>query len=332
MTKTLFRIRSIQILAIFLVFVSCKKDSLFTHLEGNALGTTFSIKYNASINYSEAVDSLFTVINSSLSTYHSNSIISKINQGDTTQIVDMHFEKVFQKADRIYLETNGAFDPTVGSLVNAWGFGPENAIENLDSIAVKEIMKGVGFHKLRLENLKLQKENEAVYLDFNAIAKGYAVDVIGLFFENKGIMNYMVEIGGEMRVRGHNPSGNLWTVGIEKPLTDGSRALETTRSLDNQSMATSGNYRKFRIDENGKKYVHTINPKTGYTEQNDLLSASVIATVDCADVDAYATAFMVMGFQETKEFLSNHPELQAILIYLDLESNIQVYDSNSPEN
>ena len=332
MTRKLFTIRSIQLLAILFAFASCKKEELFTHLEGNALGTTFSIKYNASENYSGAIDSLFTVINSSLSTYHPKSIISKINQGDTTQKVDLHFENVFQKANRIYHETDGAFDPTVGSLVNAWGFGPEKARDNLDSVAIKKIMKGVGFHKLRLENLKLKKENDIVFLDFNAVAKGYAVDVIGSFFENEKIQNYMVEIGGEMRVRGHNHAGNLWKVGIEKPLTDGSRALETTRSLDNQSMATSGNYRKFRIDENGKKYVHTINPKTGYTEQNDLLSASVIAALDCADVDAYATAFMVMGFQKTKEFLVKHRELQAILIYLDSESKIQVYDSHELEN
>ncbi len=331
MTKGLFITRSFQLLALCLVFTSCKKDFAYTYLEGNALGTTFSIKYDTRDNYSSSIDSLFAVINNSMSTYHPNSLISKINQGDTTLLIDTHFEKVFLKANQIYKETNGAFDPTVGSLVNAWGFGPGKVEENLDSAAVAEIMKTVGFHKLHLDNHKLIKESPAIYLDFNAIAKGYMVDVIGLFFENKNIENYMVEIGGEMRVRGHNPSNKLWNVGIEKPLTDGSRALETTRSLNNQSMATSGNYRKFRIDDSGKKYVHTVNPKTGYTEQNDLLSASVISSLDCADVDAYATAFMVMGFQKTKGFLANHKELQAVLLYLDSEGKIHVFDSSSHE-
>lgn len=331
MTKRLLFIQGLQLLIISLALVSCKKNSPYTHLEGNALGTTFSIKYDASTNYSEAIDSLFTVINNSLSTYHPHSIISKINLGDTTILVDKHFENVFSKAKQIHLETNGAFDPTVGNLVNAWGFGAEKMNQTLDSTTIKELMQFVGFEKLSILNHKLIKPDKNIYLEFNAIAKGYAVDVIGLFLENKEIENYMVEIGGEMRVRGQNPSEKLWTVGIEKPLTDGSRALETTRSLDNQSMATSGNYRKFRIDENGKKYVHTINPKTGYTEQNDLLSASVISMLDCADVDAYATAFMVMGFQKTKDFLALHKEIEGILIYLDPEGNTHVFDSNSAE-
>jgi len=331
MTKRLLFNRSLLILAISLFLLSCKKDLSYTYLEGKALGTTFSIKYDASTNYSKAIDSIFSVINNSLSTYHPNSLISKINQGDTTVLVDKHFENVFLKAKRIHLETDGSFDPTVGNLVNAWGFGAEKINETLDSAAIKDLMQFVGFEKLKLSNHKLIKQDKNIYLEFNAIAKGYTVDVVGLFFETKQINNYMVEIGGEMRVRGQNPSGKLWTVGIEKPLTDGSRALETTRSLDNQSMATSGNYRKFRVDENGKKYVHTINPKTGYTEQNDLLSASVISNLDCADVDAYATAFMVMGFQKTKEFLEDHKELHVILIYLDAESHIQVFDSNTDD-
>ena len=137
----------------------------------------------------------------------------------------------------------------------------------------------------------------------------------------------MVEVGGEVRARGVNSNQQLWKIGIEKPLTDGTRALETSLHLRNQSMATSGNYRKFRIDANGKKYVHTINPKTGETAQNDLLSATVISTLDCADVDAYATSFMVMGYKNTRHFLELHPELQVFLIYLDNSGDTQVYSS-----
>lgn len=327
MTKKLFFIPILFSISVFLTLTSCKKDFEYTFLQGNALGTTFSIKYNNTLNYTEAIDSIFSVINNSLSTYHPNSLISKINRGDTTQITDEHFEKVFYKARKIYFETEGSFDPTIGTLVNAWGFGPEKSTKGLDSTAVEKYMELVGYEKLSLKNHRITKANPSIYLDFNAIAKGYAVDVIGLFLESKQIENYMIEIGGEMRVRGTNPKGTLWKVGVEKPLTDGTRALEATVDLDNQSMATSGNYRKFWIDDNGEKYVHTINPKTGYPEQNDLLSVSVISKLDSADVDAYATAFMVMGYQKTKEFLEGHQKLEAVLIYLDVDGKTQIFST-----
>jgi len=318
----------IFLLVVVLSFTSCEKESTFTFLKGNALGTTFSVKYKSNTNYSSSIDSLFHVINNSLSTYHPNSIISSINQGNSNTITDVHFENVYHKAFRIYTETNGYFDPTVGNLVNAWGFGPKKNNPTPDSLKIKELMKNVGFEKIKLSNHKIYKENPSIFIDFNAIAKGYAADAIGLFFESKNIDNYMVEIGGEMRVRGVNPKGKHWRVGIEKPLTDGTRAIESTVQLNNQSMATSGNYRKFKIDEQGNKYVHTINPKTGFTEQNDLLSASVISTKDCADVDAYATAFMAMGVNKTKLFIQKHSELHVFLIYIDDKEQVSIFDSS----
>lgn len=315
------------LISLLLFFYSCKKETHYTHLQGNALGTTFSIKYQGNTNYSQAIDSLFAVINHSLSTYHPNSIISKINRGESLVKTDSHFEEVYLKSKRIFKETKGAFDPTVGNLVNAWGFGPGKELKKLDSITVKTLMMHVGFDKTKLKNHQIKKEFQDVFIDFNAIAKGYAVDVMGHFLEDKKTVNYMVEIGGEMRVRGVNSKNKLWKVGVEKPLTDGTRAIETTVELNNQSMATSGNYRKFRIDENGTKFVHTINPNTGYTIQNDILSASVISNLDCADVDAYATAFMVMGFQKTKDFLLKHPELDVLLIYVEKNHSIKIFDS-----
>ena len=306
---------------------SCNKPQEYQHLEGNALGTTFSIAYNKPDNYSKAIDSLFHVINNSLSTYHPNSIISKINKGDSLVLVDEHFTKVFTKAKRIYKETDTYFDPTVGVLVNAWGFGPEKAQENLDSLAVKNLMKYVGFEKISLKNKRIIKKYPEIFIDFNAIAKGYMVDVLGLFLESKNVESYMVELGGEIRVRGVNTKGKPWIIGIEKPLTDGSRAYEKTVSLQDKAMATSGNYRKFKIDKQGRKFVHTINPKTGFTEQNDLLSVTVISTKDCADADAYATAFMAMGYEKTKAFLQKHQELQTLLIYIDNHGEVSVVSS-----
>jgi len=314
---------------LLVLITSCQKENEYQFLQGNALGTTFSLKYDAiqNTNYSTSIDSLFHVVNQSLSTYHPSSLISQINNGDTLVKVDAHFINVFKKAKRIYTETDGAFDPTIGSLVNAWGFGPKKPLQNLDSARVNELMTLVGFTKVSLKNEIISKKNPKIFIDFNAIAKGYAVDVIGRFLESKNITNYMVEIGGEVRVKGVNQEGNLWRIGIEKPLTDGTRDLETSVSLENQAMATSGNYRKFKIDSLGNKYVHTINPKTGFTIQNDILSTSVISKKDCADVDAYATAFMVMGFKKTKTFLEIHPELEVFLIYVDDMGKTVVYSS-----
>jgi len=312
----------------FVIFlISCEKQESYTFLKGNALGTTFSVKYQNKIDYSQSIDSLFREINASLSTYHFNSLISKINKGDSIT-TDFHFEKVFVKAKRIFDETDGYFDPSVGVLVNARGFGPKRIVEKPDTLKINELMKWVGFNKVQLKNHLVYKETPEIFIDFNAIAKGYSVDVISDFLESKSIENYMVEVGGEMRVRGVNPNGKLWKVGIEKPLTDGTRAVESTLQLENQSIATSGNYRKFKIDKFGKKYVHTINPKTGFTEQNDLLSASVISNIDCADVDAYATAFMVMGYEKTRSFIKNHSELEVVLIYVDKKGVIKIFDSN----
>ncbi len=309
-------------------FTSCKNSSStnpITKLSGVVFGTTYSIIYAADTDYSTSIDSLFQDTNASLSTYIPDSDISRINEGDTTVVIDDLFLEVFQKSKRIYAETTGYFDPTVCNLVNAWGFGYKKEQQDLDSAQVKALMTHVGFDKIVVKGRKLKKEDEAVCLDFNSIAKGYGIDVVGRFLESKGILNYLVEIGGEIRARGVKNNGKLWKVGIDNPNTDGSRSFSKLVTLDNQSMASSGNYRKFRIGSNGKKYVHTINPKTGFAVASNLLSATVFSKGDCADVDAYATAFMAMGFEKTKLFLAKFPELQVVLLYIDEEGSIQEY-------
>ena len=283
---------------LIMLFLSCKnaKNNL-NIIEGNAIGTTFTVRYIdfGSNNYEVKIDSLIAAINKSASTYIPTSDLSKINKGDTTVLVDANLQEVFIKSEKIYRETDGAFDPTVGILVNAWGFGPEKPIENLDSLKVQELLKFVGFDKVKLENGKIKKLYPEIYLDFNAIAKGYLVDMLSRMFEKNGIANYMVEIGGEIRARGQNEKGLPWKIAIENPNADGTRSFATIIELKDASIATSGNYRKFKVKEDGTKYVHTINPKTGYAIESNLLSASVISKLDCADVDAYATAFMEMG-------------------------------------
>lgn len=322
--------KKILFLLLTLTIFSCtnKTEKVIVHLEGFALGTTFSIKYidKNVINYDKSIDSIIQAINKSLSTYLITSDISKINQGDSTIIVDDLFKEVFIKSKKIHQETNGFFDPSIGVLVNAWGFGPEKPIENLDSIKVKELLKFVGFEKVNLnQESKIVKEFPEIYLDFNAIAKGYTVDIIGRFLESKNIGDYMVEIGGEIRARGKNQHDEFWKIAIENPNEDGSRSYAASILLNNESIATSGNYRKFKIDESGQKFAHTLDAKTGFSSKTDLLSASVISTLDCADVDAYATAFMAMGYQKTLEFLNNRNDIKVFLIYAKPDGAIGTY-------
>jgi thiamine biosynthesis lipoprotein len=311
------------------VLISCgqKKQLQTIKTEGYVFGTTYHITYldNTASEYQKSIDSLFHLMNKSLSTYLPASDISKINSGDTTILVDALFTEVYQKSKRIYTETDGYFDPTVGSLVNAWGFGPKEAKKNIDSIEVRKMMQLVGFDKTQLLNGKIVKEDAAIVFDFNSIAKGFGVDVVGRFFESKNIDNYLVEIGGEIRARGKNIKKNYWRAAIEKPNTDGSQSFQTAVELKNASMATSGNYRKFRITKEGKKYVHTVNPKTGFATESNLLSASVIIEGDCADADAYATAFMAIGLEKTKIFLTKYPQIKVLLIFLDEKGSLQEY-------
>jgi len=318
-----------------LIFLSCgNHESDLKIITGNAIGTTFTVRYldAGGNNYETKIDSLIAVINKSASTYIPTSDLSKINKGDTTVLVDANLKEVFTKSEKIFKETEGAFDPTIGILVNAWGFGPEKPIENLDSLKVTALLKYVGYEKVQLENGKIKKLYPEIYLDFNAIAKGYLVDMVSRMFEKNGVANYMVEIGGEIRARGQNEKGTLWKIAIENPNTDGSRSFATVIELRDESIATSGNYRKFKIKEDGTKYVHTINPKTGYAKESNLLSASVISKSDCADVDGYATAFLEMGFDKSKDFLKNHPELKAFLIFINEKGEMQTYKTDNFEN
>jgi thiamine biosynthesis lipoprotein len=316
------------VFSIFLVFATCKKEHLFKDytLKGLVFGTTYKITYlNSDTNYQKSIDSLFLKVNLSLSTYMERSDISKINKGDTDIIVDDFFVEVLKKSKRIFIETDGFFDPTVGNLVNAWSFGPKIEKLNLTEDQVKVQMQFVGLDKVKLKNKRIVKEKPEIYLDFNSIAKGFGIDVIARFLESKEIHNYLVEIGGEIRTGGFKKEQQPWVVKLVDPIESTSNSGFKNLNLSNKSMATSGNYRKFRITDAGKKYVHTINPKTGYAIESNLLSVSVIADLDCADVDAYATAFMAMGLEKTKSFLDKNTKLEVILLFTNTEGNLEEY-------
>lgn len=314
------------------IFSSCnhhteKKDFV---LQGQAFGSTYRITYlNATKNYQKSIDSLFLAFNQSLSTYIPTSDISKINDGNTTIEVDDFFVEIFEKSKKIHAETGGYFDPTVGNLVNAYGFGPEKGLLKPSDSLLKQLLTTVGFENINLQNRKIIKKKPTIYLDFNAIAGGFAVDIVAQFFDSKKIDNYLIEVTGEIRTKGFKKDQKPWTVQIVNPSNTEDENGFTILKLSNIAMATSGNYRKFKIADDGKKYVHTINPKTGLATESNLLSASVFTTTDCADADAYATALMAMGFEKSKQFLEKNPNIKVILIYTDEFKNIQVFDTFS---
>ena len=300
-----------------LALVSCEKEPENIKYSGPIFGTYFNITYydENDRRYDEAIDSIFNIINGSLSTYWSDSDISRFNRNEPVE-VDDHFRKVFKASKKIYKETKGVFDPTIGNVVNAWNFGPDENKFITDSSTISGLMKFVGFDKvLMLEERFIRPDS--VYLDFNAIAKGYAIDVVAQYLKSKGIVNYLVDIGGDMSVGGSNiQSGNSWLIGVDDPNFDGSQSYSKVISISNSGMATSGVYRKFKIDEDGNRYAHIIDTETGYPTKTNVLSVSVIAP-DCMLADGYATAFQAMGVKKTKEFLEFHPELKVYFIVYD---------------
>ncbi|MCR9264891.1 MAG: FAD:protein FMN transferase [Flavobacteriaceae bacterium] len=312
-----------------IVFCGCGSDTWVKNQNrGNALGTTYSITYIAEghLDYQKEIDSVFQVLNQSMSTYIPTSDISKINSGDSTIVVDEMFQEVFGISSRVHEASKGYFDPTIGVLANAWGFGPGEQIQ-LDSLKVDSLLSYVGWDKVQLNgDHTITKKHPAIRFDFNAVAKGYTIDRLGALLDAKGIQDYLVEVGGEVLAKGTNlVSGKQWTVGIDDPQVETGRSLKLIVSLEDRAMASSGNYRKFRIDpETGEKYVHTINPKTGYTKNSSILATSVVAHT-CAVADAYATTFMAMDLEESKEVLKAHGELEAYIIYLDGEGNTKEF-------
>jgi FAD:protein FMN transferase len=322
-----------KVLLLLLIFgcsvSGCKeKKNEFGRITGLAQGSTYSIVFeNPSKNKPEKlkkiVDKILKDFDMSVSVYNDSSIISKINRNEDV-IPDTFFTEIFKKSREISIMTDGAFDITVGPLVRAWGFGPDEH-KNFDKSKLDSLVKLVGFEKVKLENGRLVKSDPGICLDMNAIAQGYSSDVIGRYFESLGIKNYVVEIGGEVLARG-DKGGNFWKIGIDKPEDDnmspGSN-LQAIIKIKNKALSTSGNYRKFYI-EDGIKYSHEIDPKTGYPARNTLLSATIIAD-DCATADGFATACMVIGKDKSIELINRHTELEAFLIYSDVEGNFKTW-------
>ena len=324
-------------------FLSCTdKKPVFETFNGFAQGSTYSVVYDNKKNIDpgdlrEKVEKTLYDFDMSLSLYKDSSVISRLNRNEDI-VPDSFFTEVFRKSALISEMTEGAFDITVGPLVKAWGFGPD-AHKSFTESKRDSLMKLIGMNKVSLVNGRLIKSDPNISLDVNAIAQGFSVDVICRYFDNLGIKNYLVEIGGEVRTKGKK-AGNFWRIGIDKPVDNNmspGQTLQAIIKISDKALATSGSYRKFYI-ENGIKYSHEIDPKTGYPAKNTLLSVSIIAK-DCATADGIATACMVLGKDKTIEFLAIHPEFEAYLVYSDDKGNFKTWtseklkrDLSEPEN
>lgn len=324
--KQLAPIALIFVLAIILL-IFYKPATKYHKISGNAQGTTYHITYEdrPGRDLQPRIEQLLKKFDLSLSTYDPQSLISRINRNEPHVRLDKYFRRVFHKAEEVYHISSGAFDITVAPLVNAWGFGPQSGV-SADSATIDSLMQFVGMDKISIDGNTIIKKNPYVQLDVNAIAQGYSVDIVAEFLDRKGILNYMIEIGGEVKAKGVNEKGYLWRIGVDKPIENNmvpGQNLEAIIELENRALATSGNYRKF-YEKNGVKYAHSINPKTGYPVFSRLLSVSVM-TSDCMTADAYATAFMIMGLEKSIILLSNQDTVNAFLVYSDDEGNFKIY-------
>ena len=304
----------IAFLLTFFLICSCSRQEKVHEITGSGIGTSYKILYTGTENpdMPQSVDAVIQEISSQFSIFDTNSLVARLNRGINVPLTP-DFITVFEASQKVSAMTDGAFDITVGSLVNLWGFGP-NRKKQASSEFVDSLRKGVGYRKVRIENNLLYRENNTVSLNFNAIAKGFCVDKLAEMMKTKGYQNFMIEVGGEIRMSG-SKNGKSWMIGIQVPTTTANGAVEANYifSADNKSIATSGNYRNY-TEENGVRYAHIINPKSGYPEQTTLLSVTVLSD-ECAIADAFATAFMVLGVDKSMKILEKERYLEALFIY-----------------
>lgn len=305
-----------------LLFVSCKeKQATYVEDRGEVFHTTYSIKYKYTHSLKPEIEAELAKFDDSLNPFKPTSIISKVNNNEEV-VLDSFFINVFNRSQEVSAVSDGLFDITVSPLINAWGFGFKN-IDNVTAEMVDSLKAIVGYDKIQVENGRVIKSDPRVQINTSAIAKGYSTDVIADLLESYGVTDYMIEIGGEVTAKGINDKGECWHIGIDKPVDDKApvhRELQTIIKLCDKSMATSGNYRNFYVKD-GKRYAHTINPKTGYPAESNILSATVIAD-DCMTADAYATVFMLADTATIRSIALQ--EKLSYLLILDSEDNRSV--------
>ena len=327
--KLIWQLPFLVLLVVGSVLIIRQQQNMpYQHDQGVVFGTVYNVTYQSDKNLNEEVLAVLNQVDASLSMFNEQSTISKINRNESVK-PDNTFIEVFELAKKISEETSGAFDITVAPLVNAWGFGFKEG-QMPDQQAVDSLLAIVGFKKIDLKGGNIVKQDPRIMLDCSAIAKGYGCDMVARLMRSRDIKNYMIEIGGEVVTSGISEKRLPWKIGVTKPTDDSlsvGQELQTVLNVTDKAMATSGNYRNFYY-KNGKKYAHTIDPKTGKPVQHNILSATVLAS-NCATADAYATSFMVLGFDEARKVLEKHPELMAYFIYSDKNGQNAVWFSPS---
>lgn len=310
------------------IIIRQQRNTPYQHNEGFIFGTVYHVTYQSNDDLQQEIEAQLKEVDEALSPFNDSSIITHINRNEPVKLNKM-FTDVFTLAESISKETHGAFDITVAPLVNAWGFGFKSGI-NPTRHVIDSLRQLIGYQKVMLKGSSIVKSNPNIMLDCSGIAKGYGSDVVAAFLRKKGIKNFMVEIGGEVVTSGISEKRLPWKIGVTKPTDDSlqvNQELQTVLNVTDKAMATSGNYRNFYY-KGGRKYAHTIDPKTGYPVQHSILSSTVIAD-NCATADAYATSFMVTGLKGAQEILKKHPELMVYFIYADRNGNNQVWYSPS---
>ncbi len=314
------------VLTAFLFSTGCHEDH-YVKIMGETQGTTYHIIYNKDAMLKPQIDSILSAIDRSVSIFNEQSIISKVNRNEPIEL-DEHFINIFNKAKEISEATNGSFDITVAPLVEAYGFGSGQRLKSLSQKQIDSMLQFIGYNKIKIKGNKIEKDDPRIQLDMNAIAQGYTVDVIADYFDQLGIRDYLIEVGGEVKAKGKSEAGGPWRIGIDKPIenTDEiTRQVELIVGLEGpeRAIATSGNYRRFYV-ENGIKFTHTIDPFTGKPARDSLLSATIISK-DCATADGYATACMVVGLKRAIELVENNPKLEAFFIYFNKDGVYKFY-------
>lgn len=293
--------------------------------EGQIFGTTYHITYAGTNDFDKEIRAELQRVDDALSMFNKQSVLSKFNRNEKYDVSNARFNDVVRLSLQLSRETDGAFDITVAPLVNEWGFGFKHR-EKITASKIDSLRAFVGYDKLFYEGERLNKRDSRVTIDCGAVAKGYGVDCVARLLSSKGCTNYMVEIGGEVVVKGKNAKGKKWTIGINKPVDDSTKTVNEVQNILHVSdcgIATSGNYRNFYYVD-GRKVSHTIDPKTGQPVQHSLLSATVL-TPSCAKSDALATSFMVMGLDRAKAFLAKHKDVQAYFIFADGQGKYNVW-------
>lgn len=316
---------ALGVLLLATIWILARRNEVPYHsINGLVFGTVYNITYQYDGDLKTEIEAELKRFDGSLSPFNDTSVISRINRNEEI-VADSFFTKCFDRSMEVSKETQGAFDITIAPLANAWGFGFKQGAFP-DSATIDSLLEITGYQKVKLENGTVIKQDPRIMLSCSAIAKGYSVDVVANYLNSKGIKNYMVDIGGEIVAKGRNPKNNLWRIGINKPIDDSlsvNQEIQTILALTDVGLATSGNYRNFYYKD-GKKYAHTIDPRTGYPVQHNILSATVVAE-DCMTADALATAFMVMGLEKAEAFANAHPTIDACFIYSDEKGTPQMF-------